>query len=332
MSISRWVEEIITDVPDERRRVLIGLGHIMDSVAEGHSEAAERGLRQALWAVQKNPGNRITLPADDDLIRFRDTVPPNPDWVIEGLKPGDVGVITAPGGLGKSMLCLVIAQAVAVGLPLFGQWRVGDPGDVWYFYAEDSATTMHRRLHALGQIYPTALGNDVLARMHFKAVRSRPPKLVLRGDRGLITEQQDVLHALLNDLQQQTRPRLILLDPLIKFHVLDENSNDEMNQFLETLGRLAESTKTAVIFTHHTAKGKNTDTDHDAQESARGAGAIINEARWQAALYGLTAKQQAHYGIGEKDAWKYLTLTTPKRNNVARLPDLFLVRGPGGIL
>ena len=62
----------------------------MDAVAAGRGEEAERGLRKALWAIQPPHGDRIILPTDDELIQFRDTVPPDPDWVIEGLEPGDV--------------------------------------------------------------------------------------------------------------------------------------------------------------------------------------------------------------------------------------------------
>ena len=62
-----------------------------------------------------------------------DTVPPAPDWIIEGLEPGDVGILSAAGAVGKSMLCLNFATAVAAGTDLFGKWAVGaNSGDVTY--------------------------------------------------------------------------------------------------------------------------------------------------------------------------------------------------------
>lgn len=142
-----------------------------------------------------------------------------------------------------------------------------------------------------------------------------------------------MVHALIATLQQYPQPRLIIFDPLVKFHTLDENSNGDMNQFLDLLGQIGETVGAAVLLTHHTAKGKITETgDLSAQEAARGAGAIVNEARWQAALQPLGPKMIAKLDIDEEQAWRYLTLSTPKRNSTARLPDILLERGPEGIL
>lgn len=272
-----------------------------------------------------------TLPAECDLKRFRDTLPPPPDWVVEGLEPGDVGIVSAPGGTGKSMLCLSIGLAVASGQPLFGQWKVGSPGDVVYIFEEDSATTLHRRMHALAQL--TNPTDDELGRLHAICVRSRPPKLLLQGPQGLAQRQKDEVGALLALLDSLRNPRLLILDPLVKFHTLDENSNNEMNQFMEMMGQIAERAGVAVILVHHTAKGKsNGNTDGEAQEAARGASAIINEARWQASLRGIDPKTAKKWGLDEEQARRYLWLTLPKRNNVGRLDDILLERGPGGVL
>ncbi len=272
-----------------------------------------------------------TYPAEDDLKRFRDTPPPPRDWVIEGLEPGDVGLITAPGGTGKSMLCLSIGLAVASGKDLFGQWQVGNPGDVLYLYEEDSPATLHHRIHALAQI--EKLTDDVLDRFHTICVRNQPPKLMLQGAQGLAQSQIDAVGALNTLLQSYPNPRLLILDPLLKFHTLDENSNNEMNQFMELVGQIGEKAGTAVILVHHTAKGKAAGaTDGEHQEAARGASAIVNEARWQASLRGISAKTADKWGLDEDQARRYLWLTLPKRNNVGHLDDILLERGFGGVL
>jgi hypothetical protein len=273
-----------------------------------------------------------TFPAECDLRRFRDTLPPVRDWVIEGMEPGDVGIVSAPGGTGKSMLCLSIGLAVASGRPLFGQWKVGPiPGDVLYIFEEDSAATLHHRMHALAQL--TKPTDDELGRLHAICVRSRPPKMMLQGVQGLARRQKDEVGALLALLDSLPNPRLLILDPLLKFHTLDENSNNEMNQFMELMGQIAERAGVAVILVHHTAKGKsNGNTDSEHQEAARGASAIINEARWQASLRGIGAKTAKKWGLDEDQARRYLWLTLPKRNNVGHLDDILLERGFGGVL
>lgn len=269
-----------------------------------------------------------TLPLEDDLRCFRDTAPPAPDWVVEGLEPGDVGALTAPGGQGKSMLCLNLAIAVASGNKLFGLWDVSRAGDVVYLYAEDSSATMHRRFHAMNALEPRGYDNLVLSHLHFLNVRTRPPQLAIRGSQGLVLEQKDVLAALDQALSAIDHPRLIIMDPLVKFHALEENSNGEMDQYLTLLGSIAHQAQCAVIFTHHITKGRLSKN----QESARGAGAIINEARWQAALSPLDDDELKLYGIDTDEAWRYLTLSTPKINGAAKLPTLLLERGEGGVL
>ena len=273
-----------------------------------------------------------TFPAECDLRRFRDTLPPPRDWVVEGMEPGDVGIISAPGASGKSMLCLSIGLAVASGRPLFGQWKVGPiPGDVVYLFEEDSEVTLHHRMHALAQL--TSPPDDVLDRFHAICVRNRPPKLMLQGVQGLTQYQTDEVGALLSLLNSLPNPRLLILDPLVKFHTLDENSNNEMNQFMELMGQIAERARVAVILVHHTAKGKAAGaSDGEHQEAARGASAIINEARWQASLRGIGPKTAKKWGMDEEQSRRYLWLTLPKRNNVGRLDDILLERGGGGVL
>ncbi|MCL4494680.1 MAG: helicase RepA family protein [Firmicutes bacterium] len=271
------------------------------------------------------------LPPDDDLIAFRDTPPNPPDWVIEGLEAGDVGLLTAPGGVGKSMLCLSLAMAVASGQALFGQWQVGAPGDVLYLYAEDSTRVMHRRFYALS--HQNGITDPIINRLHFICVRNNPPKIMIRGQQGLVQPQNDVIHAILAEVQQYPRPRLIILDPMLKFHTLEENANNEMNQFLDLLGQLGEAVGAAILITHHTTKGKSTDTgDLSTQEASRGAGAIVNEARWQASLKPIGPKMIAKLGLDDDQGWRYLTLSIPKRNSTGRLSDILLERGMEGIL
>jgi len=185
---------------------------------------------------------------------------------------------------------------------------------------------MHRRFHALCQL--ESVSDPVIDRLTFINVRTNPPKFAIRGSQGLVMRQEDVLHGLDRVLSTMTQPRLIILDPMLKFHALEENNNNEMNQFLEILGSVADQAHCAVIFVHHVSKGS--DTKH--QESARGATAIINEARWQVALSKLDAKTIKRYDIPETDAWRYLEASTPKINGAAQLPTLLLERMRGGVL
>lgn len=272
------------------------------------------------------------LPHEDNLLDFILHPAPSPDWVIAGLEPGDVGLLSAPGGTGKSMFCLSLAVAVAGGENLFGKWAVGETGDVFYVYAEDSPSILHRRFQALHAINP--ISEDVLHRLHTVCVRTAPPLFMIDGIRGVAESNTDVVRALAEYIYNVTgaNPRLLVLDPLVKFHTLDENSNNEMAQLMTLFTRVAEELKIAILITHHTGKGAVLSGNASTQQSARGASAIVDQSRFQIVLFGIDERTATMHGIRDEERWKYLVASTPKINGTARLEDLLLERGPGGVL
>lgn len=75
--------------------------------------------------------------------------PPAPTYWWQGLVPaGHVTLLGAHGGTGKSMLALMLACAVAAGLPLFGV--ATRRAVVAYFSAEDPSSVARHRWHAIG--------------------------------------------------------------------------------------------------------------------------------------------------------------------------------------
>ncbi|MDA8204620.1 MAG: AAA family ATPase [Thermaerobacter sp.] len=219
------------------------------------------------------------LPADDDIRLFLGFTPPAADWVVEGVEPGDVGILSAPGGTGKSMFCISLAAAVASGQPLFAAWAVGGPGDVLYIYAEDKPSTIHRRLRALHQVSP--LDASAIGRLHTVGVRTDPPKLMVRGldHSGLAAAQTEPVLGVMDGIKSYPHPRLLIVDPLIKFHALDENTNTEMEQFLTLVTQIASDPGVAIILTHHVGKSAVLNGQSSTQQSARGASAIVDQAR-----------------------------------------------------
>jgi RecA-family ATPase len=268
------------------------------------------------WQTARfSDGESYTLPQEDDVQCYRDTPPPAPHWVIQGLEAGDVGILSAPGGMGKSMACLSIAS---------GQWAVSEPGDVTYLYAEDSPRVMHQRWHALAQMAEKGLPNAVAHRLHFIGLRGHPPKLMTRGEpSNQVTINTPVLTAIAETLAAQSHPRLLIIDPMVKFHSLDENDNGQMSQFIDLMATVGQQCGVAAILTHHKAKGAATGS----QGAVRGAGAIVNEARWLVSLRPLPASQARALDIADEDVWRYLLASAPKVNSTAKLPDLLLERG-----
>src|SRR5204862_15615 len=58
----------------------------------------------------------------------------------------------------------------------------------------------------------------------------------------------------LQDAVARVRPRLLLLDPLVRLHQLDENSSQEVSNLLGYLRALQREHDLAVALVHHTSK------------------------------------------------------------------------------
>lgn len=97
------------------------------------------------------PGGQPAAPPpwrDVEIADLDDAVLPPPRWIWDGYIPaGELTLLGAHGGTGKSYIALMMAVSVALGLPLFGVDTEARP--VLFYSAEDDADTVRRRLQAI---------------------------------------------------------------------------------------------------------------------------------------------------------------------------------------
>lgn len=176
------------------------------------------------------PVNRVgDLPAD----------PPERLWLIrEVWARSALGLIGGAPKCCKSWLGLDLATSVASKTPCLGRFPVDDPGPALVYLAEDSLAAVRARIQALCH----HRGLD-LARLDLSVITVP----VLRLD--LASDQQRLMATLEN-----VKPRLLLLDPLVRLHRLDENSASEISGLLGFLRQLQRTYDTAVVLVHHASK------------------------------------------------------------------------------
>lgn len=162
-----------------------------------------------------------------------------PAWLIDQLWADEaVGVIGGAPKCCKTYLALEMALAVASGRPCLGRFQVPVPGPVLIFAAEDSPLQVRARLLGLAQ----ARGVDF---------SSLPVFLILAEQLRLDLEHDKArLAAAIED----HRPRLLILDPFVRLHRLDENSAMEVSALLADLRALQRRFHLAVLLVHHTRK------------------------------------------------------------------------------
>jgi hypothetical protein len=164
----------------------------------------------------------------------------HPPWLIENLWAHQaVGVIGGPPKCCKTFLALEIALAVAAGTPCLGQFPVHDPGPVLLFAAEDAPPQVRDRLRGLA--VARQVDFDTLPVFLILAEQLR---LDLPADQRRLAAAVDAY-----------RPRLLILDPFVRLHRLQENSATEVSALLADLRALQRHFDLAVLLVHHTRKG-----------------------------------------------------------------------------
>lgn len=160
-------------------------------------------------------------------------------WLIQSVwARAGVGIIGGAPKCCKSWFGLDMALSVASGTACLNRFQVKDKGPVLVFLAEDALCTVRSRIEALCE-------NRKLDIMHLDlyVITARALRLDLSTD-------QSKLKSTLEDL----RPRLLLLDPLVRLHRLDENSASDISKLLGFVRELQRSYDCAIALVHHASK------------------------------------------------------------------------------
>jgi AAA domain/DnaA N-terminal domain len=176
-------------------------------------------------------------------------------WLIEQLwTRGAVGIVGGPPKLLKTWLALEMAVSVASRSPCLGTFPVHASGPVLLFAAEDSQPKVRARLESLAHHH----GFD-LKRIDIQVITAD----TLRLDRP---QDQEKLAATV----MLYKPVLLVLDPLVRLHSLDENQSGPMAALLGYFRALQRKTDTAIALIHHARK--NISSNAGAGYTLRGSG------------------------------------------------------------
>src|SRR5262249_45695180 len=145
-------------------------------------------------------------------------------WLVSQLWSQDaVGIVGGEPKCCKSFLALDIAVAVAAGLPCLRRFAVPHPGRVLLYAAEDAHPIVRRRLE---DVPATAPGLSLRV-FTIQSIPAPSPRLDLAADRVSLQEAVARL-----------QPRLLILDPFVRLHRIDENASGEVAPLLAYLREL----------------------------------------------------------------------------------------------
>jgi AAA domain len=176
-------------------------------------------------------------------------------WLVASLwARAAVGILGGAPKCCKSWLALDLAVSVASRTPCLGRFAVEDPGAVMLYMAEDSAAVVKTRIQGL--CWHRGIGLDGLP----IDVITAPS---VRIDRAC--DQDRLVRTV-----RRCAPRLLVLDPFVRLHRVDENDAGQVSAVLGYLRALQRDLDVAVLVVHHARK--NGGAGGQAGQSLRGSG------------------------------------------------------------
>ncbi len=172
-------------------------------------------------------------------------------WLIESLFPrSGVGIIGGAPKCGKSWLALDLAVSVSSGTPCLNTFTVAASGSVLVYMAEDAGSVVKQRLAGIC----SHRGLDLVA-LPIGVITAPSLRLDLPRDQ-----------ARLHETVRRHAPRLLVLDPFVRLHRVNENQAQDVSAILGYLRELQRAHDLALVVVHHARKNGG----HSGGQSLRG--------------------------------------------------------------
>jgi hypothetical protein len=217
------------------------------------------------------PPPRLQILTADELLLGEPTPVP---WLIHApedehgtvpgglLAEGDIGIIGAASGTGKTWLAAELSYSLVTASPLFDSFTIIRPCRVMVIDEESSTWLLRRRWLKLLK------GHDIAPETF---VQHHWPNLKIGVDNGFSFDNDRSLEALY--IEAFTfRPDIILFDTLARVHRRPENDNSEIAKLFEDkIKPFKREIGCSIFFLHHLRKASK-DAPNDPASMLRGAG------------------------------------------------------------
>src|SRR5271165_4619814 len=202
---ARWRRP--TRGPSHRREAVPG--NVRRPAAPGGEASSPTGDESLMSVLPVEPAYRLAERADEHR------------WLVAGLwSEQAVGIVGGEPKCCKSFLALDLAVSVASGTPCLRRFVVPKAGRVLLYAAEDALHIVRRRLDGIVRRRLdgiAAAAGMMLADLDIQVITAPALRLDLEADRRNLAETIDRL-----------RPRLLILDPFVRLHRIDENASGEV--------------------------------------------------------------------------------------------------------
>lgn len=285
-----------------------------------------------------------TFDAKADVKRLlSDTHAPR-EWAIDRFAPtGKVTVLAGPGGVSKSMLMLHVLVHASLGRD-WGGFSMDEPLRSLYVSYEDDTLELAKRVTALAEglraedsgIADLLYDVDGSIRKHMRVFAADDEAsawlLLTKPDRFGQPERSERVEWLVGYIKERSI-KMLVLDPAVYTHQLEENNIADMATYMQTLTYIAKQAQCAVVVLHHVNKQTGWLTLNDVnQSSLRGASSFADNARSVAMVVNMPFKDAELFGIAEENVPNYMVFKHVKHNYSASMGQLVFERKGGSLV
>ena len=234
-------------------------------------------------------------------------------WLIKPwLLKGTVACVVAPGGTGKSTFVTALALSVATGRELLDKYVIGGGQPVWVWNLEDDLDELSRSIQAAAAHHGLS-EEDFAPRLFVDSALDGAVLCTAVEDKTGFRVYEPVFSALTEELKRRGI-KVLIVDPFISSHAVDENSNSKIDKIVKAWARVAKEADCAIILVHHTSKAGGQEVNAN---SARGASALVSAARSVLAINRMSPDEASRLGIPADQRRRYVSVQDDKHNRAA---------------
>lgn len=247
---------------------------------------------------------------------------PRRRWLVGSFAVrGQLSVLVAPPGAGKSTLGIAYGVAAATGRGEIVGETVHESVKAWIWNNEDDKPELRRRLAAVMQHWGIA-PTELRGRLALNSGSERPLMVARAGKDGVVQRLPDI-DAII-EIVRREGIGLLIVDPFVETHAVDENDNAQVKAVAALWREVARRCDCAVIIVHHTGKPPAAAPDSWAGSlsASRGASSLAGVARQVRTIFSMSEKDAERLlgpdRLKERFAW---VRQDDAKGNLARISD-----------
>lgn len=243
------------------------------------------------------------------------TTLPRRDWLYgRHLIRGEVSLTLAPGGVGKTSLACAEAASLVSGKRLLHDTPPSRLR-VWLWNGEEPEDELQRRFAAVALHY--RLGADDFGDRLFVDTGNELPLVLAEQSREGIRVQFPVVKNLVAALKQR-QIDLMLVDPFVSTHSVNENDNSAIQRAASAWKEVAHKAGVAIGLAHHVRKLAGRDAT---AEDSRGGDALVSKARDARTLNPMNSDDASRLGVSNTERPSYFSTGVGGKANMAPKGD-----------